>query len=375
LASLENLVSAGNSVFLHGTGDGPNDHVPGANNPNMKALSLTTGMALGSWSTMNDFPTGDWEAAIAGGVIVNDDALTIVDTSTFMDNTAAAISGVCQIGDSDGEIVVDAANNRFYAFNRGQYHDLSQYPGYCIPPGNVSGYDLGSGNVLWSQNITNYPVTSTGHLSYAAGVLYFSVQYTPDGNGTPAGKAPFDGVYAFDATTGQQKWLQGPPSGTTYGAVSTDGSAAYVSAVVAGELKIVKLDVATGAPGWTSASLGSVSSLGQSFEADPAAYLGSSLLVYTGSSLIALDRSTGSTQWNVPGLTGSVSKNGNHLAISGGSGIVYLTDSAGIRAYKAADGSAVWNQDVTNVGTLGSLVLARGRAIVFGDAGLVVLTP
>jgi hypothetical protein len=74
-------------------------------------------------------------------------------------------------------------------------------------------------------------------------------------------------------------------------------------------------------------------------------------------------------------LTGTVSQNANHLAVSSASGIVYLTDAKGVRAYKTADGSPAWSQDVTNVGKVRSLVLARGRALVFGSTAITVLAP
>ncbi len=376
MKAITNVISAGDNVYLHGVGDGPPDHVPGANNPYLQTLGFQSGMSVGTWSVENDFPAGDWYAATPNQVVVNDDALVLVDTRTFREKTAGDIDGICQIGDSDGEVAIDVAHNRFYSFNRGQYHDFAVVgPGFCIPEGNVAAYDLTSGKVLWSQNVIKYPVTSTAHLAYAAQVVYFSVVYDPTGNGMPAGTAPDNGVYALDAATGARKWLQKNPAGTTYGALSTDGRDVYVAAISGGTLQIAQLDAATGTPGWTSDSLGTTQSLGRTFEADPPSYLGGALFVYTGKSLTALDRASGKPIWNVPNLTGSVARDANHLAVSAASGVVYLTDAKGVRAFKVTDGSQAWSQDVTTIGKVGSLVLARGRAFVFGSTALTVMTP
>ncbi len=372
LLSLTNLVSAAGRVYLHGTGDGPHDHVDGANNPNLHILNLQTGASAGTWSTENDFPVGDWYAATGDRVILNDDALTLINVGTLTDRSAGNLNGICQAGDSDGEIAVDAEHNRFYAFNRAQYHNLADFgSGYCIPAGNVAAYDLATGKVLWSKNLINFPVTSEGHLAYAAGFVYYSVVYEDDG-GRPR---PDDGLYAFDAASGAQAWTYKPPAGTQFGALSTDGKSVYLTVVADGSLKVQRLDAQSGAPGWTSDPLGSLTLFGRSYEADPPAYFGNAIFIYTGKSLIALDRSSGKQLWSVPDLTGSVARNANHLVVSGGSGIIYLTDAKGVRAFKAADGSPAWSQDIATVGRLGSLVLARGQALVFGRSGIVALAP
>jgi outer membrane protein assembly factor BamB len=360
-------VSAGGKVHLHGIGDGPHEHTPEANNPFLQTVDFQTGASIGNWSIDNDFPNGDWYAATADRVVVNDDSLSIVDLGTFKSRTAARVGNICQLGDSDGEVAIDAANNRFFAFNRNQYHDPDDFgPGFCIPPGNISGYNLATGAVLWTKNQTAYPVNSTAFMSYAKGVVYFSTNYT-------GGAAPDSGLYAFDGATGEQKWFQKNPTGTTYGASSTDGQLVHAVAITGGALTIQTFDAATGTPGWTSSSLGTVQSLGRGFEADPPAYLGGLLVVYTGKTLVALDRSTGAQRWSVPNLLGLVAQNGNHLAISSASGIVYLTDATSLRAFKVDDGSPVWSQSITNVGKLGSLVLVRGGALVFGASGIVLL--
>jgi hypothetical protein len=373
LLSIANLVIATNRVYLHGEGDGPHDHVPGANNPNLQILDLKTGASGEFWSTDNDFPVGDWYAATGDAIIVNDDALTIVDVRTRTDQSVDSVDGVCQGGDSDGEIAIDAEHNRFYAFNRSQYHDIADYgPDYCIPPGNVAAYDLATGMVLWSKNLIHNPVTSKGHLAYATGFVYYSVVYEDEGGGHAH---PDDGLYAFDAASGEGAWTYKPPTGTQFGALSTDGKSVYLTVVADGLLEVQRLDAVKGTPSWTSDPLGSIDTFGRDYEADPPAYFGNSIFVYTGKSLIALDRSSGKEQWSVPNLKGSVARNGNHLVVSGGSGILYLTDTKGIRAFRAADGSPAWSKDISTVGTLHSLVLARGQALAYGESGIVALAP
>ena len=372
LVSLWNAVSAGTSVHLHAVGNGPRDHTPAANNPYLQSLNLQTGMAVGSWSRANDANAADWLAATNDKVIFNSDALITVDLGTFKSKNVGAVDKICQFGDSDGEIAVDAVNNRFYAFNRRQYHNIADFgPGFCIPPANVSGYELSTGKTLWSNNLVSFPVRSTGYLSYAAGIVFFSVTYTTTGAQT----LPDNGIYALDAATGTQKWLLKPPAGTEYRATSTEGTRLYVNAVVNGALVVQELDAATGAPGWTSDSLGTVASFGRTFEGHPPAYLGGKLFVYTGKTLTALDRSTGKQLWSVPNLAGSVTRGENQLAISSASDIVYLTDLKGVRAFKALDGSAVWNQDVPGIGNVGAVILARGLALIAGKTGVVALAP
>jgi hypothetical protein len=374
LSSMRNLVTAGSYVHLHGVGDGPNAHLPGANNPSLITIDIETAGTVRTWSMQNDLAFGDWYAATPTQVVVNDDTLSIVDLATFGFQAAERIDGICQVSDSYGEVVIDVENNRFYAFNRDQFHAINRFDsGFCVPPGNVAAYNLSIGRNLWINNAIMYPVRSSGHLAYAAGVVYYSVVYNANRSFTSVPVPPADGVYAFDAATGDLKWLEQPPAYTTYGAVSTDGHTLYVVAIVGAYIRIQSLDAATGARGWTSPSLGSVPSFGRPFEADPPAYFGSAVFVYTGQSLTALDRATGSQLWTVPNLDGVVSQNGNHLAISGGSGIIYLTDATSLRAFRISDGSPVWNQTIAGVGKVGPVILAQGRALVVGASGVVAL--
>lgn len=88
--------------------------------------------------------TGDWFAATATQVLVNSDVCAAVSLSPYERRWACGpVDGKCQGGDSEGEIIIDGAAGRFFAFNLWQYHRPTDWPAdYCIPPSNISAYSL-----------------------------------------------------------------------------------------------------------------------------------------------------------------------------------------------------------------------------------------
>src|SRR5262249_36630617 len=143
----------------------------------------------------------------------------------------------------------------------------------CIPPANVSAYQLSTGAAQWTTLVARFPARLRAALALGGGKLFAAARFqdTPnDGSAVPA-----SGLYALNPATGATQWSRVGSGDGPYSAIATDGASVYVTLMDAYQLKVRALDATDGHELFTSPSLGSVS------DALPPAlgYVGGRLLV------------------------------------------------------------------------------------------------
>lgn len=188
---VSNAVAAAGYVHLHilaeGNGEGRDS---GFRNPRIVCLNGLNAEYRGAFSPRKDVSYGHWLAVFDNyKVVYNDDALGAFDCRDFTDHRWVKL-------DRWGAVAVDeTAGLAFHVNDKMADKD---------PP--LLECNRLDGSSAWRANV--WPVKKgTGYLpvnevNISAGVCLAAVRYAG-----PSPGAPKDGVYAFEATKGQQLWL------------------------------------------------------------------------------------------------------------------------------------------------------------------------
>jgi outer membrane protein assembly factor BamB len=162
--------------------------------------------------------------------------------------------------------------------------------------------DVATGREKWkvpfarSGSCASVPIVRNG-IVYVNG----SVVVTPADANRPARK--YWHLFALDAMTGQERWRSpATPVGTTGGTCLTHPLATADTYFAVEGSRLHAIDLATGRERWTPIEVRrTVDGRVRAFEVHNLIDAGSVLVGLTSSSLVALDKATGQTAWEIPG--------------------------------------------------------------------------
>jgi outer membrane protein assembly factor BamB len=227
--------------------------------------------------------------------------------------------------------------------------------------------DAGTGQELWRTDLqsgwTSSPVVVNDTVYVAAAgnraALHVAVEKGTVVVGSGLMGAPENGfqLYAFDRTTGEERWHSGDDHSGQPGLFTFDadtgelawnfemaslesgpaisGQRVYAGSTLDGN--IYALDISSGAEEW-SAPIGEDLSL----DSAPAISGGSVFITTAYGSIVCLDGSTGAERWRASAE--NISLNGSAIVVDSA---VYVVDTNwGVSAFSAVDGSELWSQQL-----------------------------
>lgn len=216
------------------------------------------------------------------------------------------------------------------------------------PSGSLDAYSAASGQALWHTSIgsTDGPLNFLGT---ASGLIITS------------GHSPGDGtvVGAFQASTGQQAWLESSDDCAIPGpAVVVGGYVVFVSCS-AGVTDLEGVSLTTGQQIWAKAGDWHV------MAGDRSTSAGTHVFAREGSTVEDVNPATGATQYSLSGAT---------TVLAVGPADVYASTATGLAAYRLSNGSQAWSTlDAGQVATeAGGLVYAADGSVLNASTGALV---
>jgi len=324
------------------------------------AFDLGTGAPIWSRSGLGDF---SGSAAVEGGLVV-----------------AATLSGRVYAFDlRDGRAMWDwgATGNKPAIWSSPAIYGKtvivgigSQYGDQPLEAGAVAGLDLATGAQVWRFCIESACAPGGG--------VWSSVAVDAAGHAFVGTGNPDDGVYAFDAATGNKLWAASlhPDAGQ-----DLDVGATPIVALVGGREVVAvgsdgglfdMLDAATGDVIWSRFLV--AGSAVHGLIASPA-YDGVSFFVPSASTptgMFALDPATGVIQWErLTDPVYSAPAVGTHVLVFGTGDALGDAHRGGLIALSTSDGAVLWTFD-THQSVFSAPAIA-GTTVVVGDSGGSVL--
>jgi outer membrane protein assembly factor BamB len=294
-------------------------------------ISTTTHMRIWTYDSGSDANMGNWASVSGANLVLNDDGMYWV---SLKDGTSTITTGV----DWWGQTIADNAGGAWFVTT-----SKSDGPGLFV--GEIDA----TAKVTWSANKQGTACGDAlgdkmGGIALDGGVLFYAPQYSMGGTVQPTYKS---GLYAFDATTGTQKWKVDTttPSST----ISAGNGLVYL--IESGN--IVARKQTDGSVGWTKPLAGAGS--------QAPVIAGSIVIAASGAGVSSFDATTGTPGWSTP-LTGAAAQ-AYSLTITNGcsgsqnlgaaiattmaaaipSGTLVVTATGGVHVLSLSTGQDTWS--------------------------------